>query len=408
LQVYKLPLPVHRCINSLAHWHNDQLAHSFNMTFTKTVCLYILGIITSVAYGQPVRISLLNEVPLKSVVISSLKGNYRVYADNAYLMELTSNDAIYISLFGQRLLARNAQHPLGNFTLLSFKAIDADGVIRLNPVTPSGDPRQYNDHLHVSVAFDRISVINEIQPDNYIAGVVEAEAGSNAAPEFYKAQAVLARTYLYGHVGRHESEGFQMCDGVHCQAYKGRSVRNPAILAATKATSGYVLTTKDSALVTAVFHANCGGETESAANAWLSGKSYLISVKDPFCQTSPSFRWTKTISLDQWKNYLKDHGCKIPKNISPGKFDDSQISRKQFYRLGKDSIPTKQIRTDFLLRSAFFSVVATTKDITFNGHGFGHGVGMCQDGAMQMAKAGYKFDEILKFYFKDVYIIKLK
>lgn len=378
------------------------------MKITRNLCIYlVLWIVCFPTSGQTVKISLFNEVTLKSIVVSPLKGNYQIFADSAYLMDLALNDVLYISMFGQRLLVRNSQHPLGNFSSLAIKATGTEPVIRLNPVSPAGDARQYNDNLLVNVAFNRISVINEIQPDYYIAGVVEAEAGPSAEPEFYKAQSVLARTYLYGHIARHESEGFHMCDGVHCQAYRGRAVRNTTILAATKATTGLVVVTRDSSFVTAVFHANCGGETESAANAWLSGRDYLISVKDPYCQNSSSFRWAKTITLTDWKNYLKDHGFKVPKNMSPADLDFSQINRRQFYRIKKDSIPLKQIRTDFKLRSAFFSVVASDKEITFKGRGFGHGVGMCQDGAMQMAKAGFKFEEILKFYFRNIYITNL-
>jgi stage II sporulation protein D len=283
----------------------------------------------------------------------------------------------------------------------------SEGILRISPVSPSGNAHQYNDDLIISVAFGRLSLINDIEEDNYIAGVVEAEAGPNAEPEFYKAQSVLARTYLYSHYSRHESEGFQLCDGVHCQAYLGRPRRNASISQATHATSGVVVIDKDSSYITAVFHANCGGETESAANAWLGGRPYLVAVKDPFCQNSPSFKWEKTIPLDQWEAYLKDHGFKLKKDVSPGVFDFTQIRRRQFYGIKKDSIPTKQIRNDFQLRSAFFSVIASKTSITFKGKGFGHGVGMCQDGAMQMAKVGYKFDEILRYYFKDISIINL-
>lgn len=377
------------------------------MRLSKTLSFYLLLLTGWPLQSQTLKVSLFNESPVKSIVISSLKGEYKVVADSAQTLQFSSNDLIYISLYGNRLLVRDSKKPIGNFSSLVFTCDKEGSVLRVNPVSPAGQPRQYNDNVLVSVAFGRLSLINEVDIDNYIAGVVEAEAGGNALPEFYKAQAVLARTYLYGHIHRHESEGFQMCDGVHCQAYHGRSVRNPAIVEATKATTRQVAITKDSTLITAVFHANCGGETESAANAWLSGKSYLLSVKDPFCQNSPSFRWSKTITLAQWTDYLKDRGFKIGKNLSPGTLDFSQISRKQFYRIKKDSIPTKQIRGDFQLRSAYFSVVAGNKDITFNGRGFGHGVGLCQDGAMQMAKVGYKFEDILSFYFKDILIIDL-
>jgi stage II sporulation protein D len=388
----------------LTHWHLDTLAHFIQ----KGSILLLIWLLSLSANGQFVRISLFNEIPMKCLVVSTLKGDYDVIADSSVKMRLSEHDVLYISLIGNQLMVRNSQRYVGNFNSLRFEAVDKGNIFRLTPITPAGDSRQYNDNLIISVAYNRISLINEVEPDNYIAGVVEAEAGSNAEPEFYKAQSILARTYLYGHFNRHESEGFQLCDGVHCQAYKGRAFRNPAIAEATKATTGLVVVGPDSTFITAVFHANCGGETESAANAWLTGKDYLVSVKDPFCQNSPSAKWTKTITLSQWKSYLKNHGFRFSKGISPGEFDFMQIRRRGYYVMGKDSLPTKQIRTDFQLRSTFFSVVAGQKEVTINGRGFGHGVGMCQDGAMQMAKIGYKYTDILTFYYKGIRIVSLK
>ncbi len=370
-----------------------------------TFIYFSLCLINHHAHTQSVRISLFNETPVRSVVVSSLKGTYRVFGDSSLIMNQSEKDAMYISMFDHRLLLRNSQQPIGNFANIRFEAVDTDAVIRLNPVNPKSESRQYNDNLLVSVAFGRVLLINEVKTDNYIAGVVDAEAGPNADPEFYKAQSILVRTFLYSNINKHKSEGFQLCDGVHCQAYRGRAIRNPIIVKATKATAGLVIITKDSSLITAAFHANCGGETESAANAWLSDKDYLLPVKDPFCQNSSSARWTKSIPLDQWKTYLKSHGFKLLAEISPGDFDFMQITRKQYYKVGKDSIPVKQIRNDYKLKSTFFSVVATSKEININGRGFGHGVGLCQDGAMHMAKIGYKWDDILKYYFKGIMIV---
>ena len=75
--------------------------------------------------------------------------------------------------------------------------------------------------------------------------------------------------------------------------------------------------------------------------------------------------------------------------------------------MGKDSLHTKQIRSDFQLRSAFFSIIATQKEVAIKGRGFGHGVGMCQDGAMQMAKIGYKYADILSYYYKEIRVVSI-
>jgi stage II sporulation protein D len=380
-----------------------------NISGYKRIFIFLVLLIIAIpSNGQILHISLFNELPVKSVVVSTLKGSYKIYVDSVLLMTQSQDDAMYISMFNERVLLRNSKKPIGNFANIRFEAIDSGAVIRVSPVSPKADPRQYNDNLSVSVAYGRILLVNDAQVNNYIAGVVDAEAGPNAKTEFYKAQAILVRTYLHTNLNRHQTEGFQLCDGVHCQAYRGRAIRNPIIVEATRATNGYVVIAQDSTFINAVFHANCGGETESGANAWLSDKTYLVPVKDPYCANSSSARWNKAVQLDQWKNYLKNHGFKFTSEITPTKFDFLQTSRKLYYKIDRDSIPLKQIRTDFQLKSTFFSVVATDKEVTLKGRGFGHGVGLCQDGAMQMAKLGFSCEDILKYYFKGISIFQVK
>lgn len=359
-------------------------------------------------FSQNVRVSLFNEVPLKTVVVSSLKGTYTVWGDGDKLFSLKNTDAIYLSMYDGQILMRNAEKPVGYFAKIRIESADENAIIKIKPVEPAKDGRQYNNNLDISIAFNRLLLVNDVEPDNYIAGVVDAETGPNAEPELYKAQSVLARTYLYKYITKHESEGFQLCDGEHCQAYKGRSYRNPVIREATKATSGLVVIDQDSSFITAAFHANCGGYTESAENAWLSPKKYLVPVKDPFCQNAPAARWKVTVPLSQWRTYLKSHGIKNAVKTAYINFNVVQTERHQYYVIGKDSIPYKQIRSDYKLRSSFFSVSATLKEVTFNGRGYGHGVGLCQEGAIHMAKIGYKYNEIIQYYFKGVQIVNIQ
>jgi stage II sporulation protein D len=375
--------------------------------FVAIAAIFMLLVRTSM-YAQNVRVGLFNEVPLKSIIVSSLKGSYTVFADGSRMFPLQNSDAIYLSLYDGQILMRNAENAVGYFTSVRFESADENATIKVKPIEPAKEGRQYNNNLDVSIAFNRLLVVNDVNTDNYVAGVVDAETGPNAAPELYKAQAVLARTYLYKYMTKHESEGFQLCDGEHCQAYKGKSNRNPVIKEATKATSGLVVIDKDSTFITAAFHANCGGNTESSENAWLNQKDYLIPVKDPFCQTSPAARWSFTIPLGEWRTYLKSHGMKSAVHTAYINFNVVQTERHQYYVVGKDSVPYKQIRSDYKLRSSFFSVSATQKEVTFNGRGYGHGVGMCQEGAIHMASIGYKYNEIILFYYKGVQIVNVQ
>jgi stage II sporulation protein D len=368
-------------------------------------CLLIVGILPGLL-AQTLRISLFNEKQLKTVVIGISGKSYRIECDDNALVYIPENDdAFYVMLSADKLVLRSKERPLGTFTKISLIPLKQGVYFTANPIIPKANSRQFDDGLEISIAYNRISLINTVDMDNYIAGVVEAETGINATIEFYKAQSVLVRTYVNGSMNKHKIEGFQLCDGVHCQAYKGRLTKNKTIQQATKATSNLVAMIHDTTYITAVFHANCGGYTESAENAWLSKKDYLVQVKDPFCLNSPAAKWTKTITLDDWKSYLKNHGCKSAPKLSYIDFNVVNTNRAQYYIVKKDSIPYKQIRSDYQLKSSFFSISASSDEVTFVGRGYGHGVGLCQEGAIQMAKVGYNFKEILQYYFKGIEVV---
>jgi stage II sporulation protein D len=267
---------------------------------------------------------------------------------------------------------------------------------------PKLKKRSYNNNLEIHIKWGRIQAINKVNLEPYISGVVEAEGGANAGIEYYKIQAVLARTYALGHLDRHTGEGFHLCDGVHCQAFNGLSARNIQIIEATKATAGVVAIDTDSILITAAFHANCGGQTESSEKVWLINKSYLRPVQDPYCQNQRSFNWEKSLTLKEWTDYLIKNKFKVNNTTPPSYYNYTQIHRQLWYIVKSDSLLLTKIRADLNLRSTFFSVSVDKQKVIIKGHGFGHGVGLCQDGAIQMAKLNYNYQDILKFYFQNI------
>jgi len=107
----------------------------------------------------------------------------------------------------------------------------------------------------------KVMMVNETYVDDYIAGVIEAEAGPRLPPEYYKVQALITRTYVLAHLRRHETEGFNVCDKEHCQVYKGISSKSPEIPLAVSSTSNLVLGDSAGAFIQATFFSNCGGYT---------------------------------------------------------------------------------------------------------------------------------------------------
>jgi stage II sporulation protein D len=292
---------------------------------------------------------------------------------------------------------------VGCFEELTISPSNETSKLKLAPVNPKAAARNYSGNIILKIEYGRILILNEINKEQYIAGVVEAESGINAASEFYKAQALLCRTYMFSHLNRHETEGFNLCDEVHCQAYKGTTPFTASILESTIHTSGKIITNETNTPITAAFHGNCGGETESALNIWLKPENYLVPVKDPHCQQTSNADWEVKIPLHEWKKYLTSHGFKaLP--AAAASLETKTGNRQIYYRINKDSILTKQIRSDWNLKSSYFQLKVKNNTVHILGHGYGHGVGLCQDGAMKMAKKGSAYTDIINFYFKNVKI----
>ena len=341
------------------------------------------------------------------MVVSAYNGPLTISTDSVALYTIADGQAVYAALRDGKIWLSDKQGPIGSFNHFTVQGADSSSVVRLRPVLPQVEARNYEDMVSLTVDVDRIQLINRIDEERYIAGVVEAEAGQGHTREFYKAKAIICRTYLYGNTDRHENEGFHLCDETHCQAYKGQCRSRNMILPAVMTTKDMIVTgLKDSIPILATYHSNCGGETESAQNVWQTDLPYLAPVIDPYCISSPNARWQKTISLDEWINYLIKNGFKPNPNIVTD-FSFQQNRRISTYKVNDFTTPVRQIRTDWQLRSTFFAITVEEGNVVFRGRGYGHGVGLCQEGAIEMGRRGFKYDEIINFYYKNVNIISV-
>jgi stage II sporulation protein D len=317
---------------------------------------------------------------------------------------LSPNQIVYISKVGDSLRVRDMSSNLGTWKRVSLVGQTGTDVVRINPISPAHPARIYDDNLGFYADFGRLMLVNLVEQNKYIAGVVESESGPSAPLEFYKVQAILARTYALGHIERHQGEGFNLCDAVHCQAYKGKSVKNPDIIKASKETAGLIVVDETEQLIVGAFHANCGGETANSGNVWLKSHNYLVSVTDTYCRNSPSANWELRIPLREWKIFLNEKGVDTTA-LAITQYNQVLKNREYTYNIGGKQIPLSDIRTHFKLRSSFFSVEVVSNSIRLKGRGYGHGVGLCQDGAINMARRGKSHTEILEHYFSKVRIV---
>ena len=134
----------------------------------------------------------------------------------------------------------------------------------------------YSGDLQCFPDLGTLVLINISDIEKYISGVVRAEGGTGKNLEYFKTQAIIARTYMYKYFDKHTADRYNVCDNTHCQAFNGLS-SDSLLNEAALETKGLVILDKDSTLIISAFHSNCGGETSSSEDVWLSGQPYLKS-----------------------------------------------------------------------------------------------------------------------------------
>jgi stage II sporulation protein D len=373
------------------------------------VFLFLFAGIQVCNAAKNIRLGLFSNSLVQSYTFSPVSSCYLLSIDSLFTDSIQPGEILYASLFGDVVTVRSMQRELGKGKEIQLEACDSAAYFNLRPAFPALAGRLYDDNLILRADINRILAVNEVDFELYIAGVIETEGGTRAPLEYYKAQAVLCRTYALQNIQKHITEGFNLCDGVHCQAYFSRSDHNDEIYQSVISTHGEVALYADTLLITAAFHSNCGGVTQNSENEWVTAAPYLRSVQDPWCRESRNARWQKTIPLEEWRKYTGANGVHAADNLAPETFRFIQHNRKEYYLVETDSIPVKKIRADWMLKSGFFSVSFISPDkIVFDGRGYGHGIGLCQEGAMAMARKGFSYREILQFYYTDISIREME
>lgn len=356
--------------------------------------------------AQMIRIGLYSNEVVESLVVYCTGGEYLIKSGEERLGEFKKGDILFASLKEEGIDLHDSNREFGSFNSIELESISTDGAFRIRPVVPALDSRSYDDHLLLQAEDRFMSVINNVDFDKYIAGVLESEVGPNAMKELYKAHALLSRTYLLNNYNKHSEEGFNLCDDVHCQAYHGRATYNPEIAEAVFETSGEVVSDYHYKLITAVYHSNSGGETQRASDVWLKDIDYLQAVMDPHSLHEPHAKWYDTIYFADWKAYLLEQGMKSVKKIPDELLYIQQRHRKKYFVLDQDSLLMTRIREDWGLKSTFFNMFPEVGGrIVIWGKGYGHGVGLSQEGAMKMAELGYGYKDIIQFYFFNIRIM---
>lgn len=376
--------------------------------FHKFILLFALVLTIPVtASAGFVNIGIVEHYNVKRFSFFVEEGSYQIFADSKKITELPQGEMVFLVYYGESIEVKTPRVNFGRFRKVYLIGKEGSNVFRVTPIEPDKDSRNYDDNLKVTLKSSGMRLVNNINMENYIAGVVQAEVGPHPAPEFFKLQSILCRTYALENSNKHEHEGYNLCDRVHCQAYY-RKCSDREVELASKSTEGLVIVDSEINLITAAFYSNCGGQTVNSEDVWQRPVYYLRSVKDPYCVNQPNARWSKKISREEWSNYLKRKARVY--GVDPDRVQAEtfyQKERKSHYPMGETGIPLKVIRSDWRLKSTFFSAVPNGDHVILSGRGFGHGTGLCQEGAMKMAATGISYPEILHFYYKNVHLIDM-
>jgi len=256
---------------------------------------------------------------------------------------------------------------------------------------------RYKGNIEVWRGTKSLYLIEEIPLEEYVEGVVASEIGENWEIEAIKAQAVVARTYALNRKLQNSGKKYHLTSGVLHQVYKG-SNSDINISIAVNATEGEVLI-YDGKPIEAFYHSTCGGQTEDPKEVFGRGYPYLKPIRSE-CNLSPYQIWSRKITFKELEDALGVKGIteiKIKSHTSTGRVKEVAVITSSNHTY--EATQLRQMLGWKKLPSTDFSIKVFDDYVIFDGRGYGHGVGLCQWGALEMAKKGKTYKEILSYYF---------
>jgi stage II sporulation protein D len=262
-----------------------------------------------------------------------------------------------------------------------------------------------------------LTVINQLPLEEYVMGVLAGEIPGNWPREALKAQAIASRTFavLKQTTARQNGKPYDLENTALFQMYEGSGLVNDNIRHAVLETRGQIAT-YNSTPIAAFFHANCGGGTCGALEVWDQDKPYLKPVSCTFGNNGTHFRWQAEIQTRDLVRKLRAVGIKIGDVVRLEPIDRDESGRILKLSI-MDSDGTKKTMKGStfrmavgpdLIRSTRFTVEVGQNKLIFSGKGWGHGVGLCQEGACGMALKGYAAFDILRYYYHGIMLEKMQ
>ena len=355
--------------------------------------LIVLNSIEAFATPNTIRVYLTD---VKAPYTITLNGEYKAYNykyESDIITGLT-NEVVNI-----------VEHPLG--LKVNDVGIYKEGIVfetangfNLNGIDYYGTIRfiPYNDTM---------IIINELNIEDYVKGVLPHEMSPDWPIEALKAQAVAARTYAMFHILKNNNERpYDVDNTTRYQVYNGKEKINWSVEQAVDRTR-YEVATYDGRVIATYFSAICGGHTDSAKNVFGVSVPYLEGVECQYCnaQIKP---WTNALSYKELNNNFSTFNVDVDTKSSISATVDPRSGKTTSIKLSDVDVSARDFRNTLsptVVPSLNFNIKKVDNGILLTGKGSGHGVGMCQWGAYGMAYVKKDYKDILKFYYQGIDIV---
>ena len=344
----------------------------------------------------------------------------------------SNQDGILINSFTNNLITKLTKHEpyqiqnINGLIQITDKSKNILGAFR-NPIKlmperkdgfVSSNNSWYRGELLLLTNGDKkkLTVVNNIDLEDYLLSAVPSEIPSNWNKEALKAQAVAARSYSLGYLGRRIEKGYDLESTVEDQVYLGISSEKSSTTKAVKETKGIILVDKDNKPLIALYHSSGGGYTDSIDNLWDKKQkppghiSDHIKAKPDYDNNSPHFKWLRNYKITELNSALFPLNIGKITNIFPLK--RTVANRIMWIKItgtkGMITIRGEEFRKLLKLPSSKFTLKIENNIIKFSGSGYGHGLGMSQWGAKALAESGFTYDKILAHYYSGIRLTKVK
>lgn len=301
------------------------------------------------------------------------------------------------------------------------KELASSSGLNLIALQEGAEYKRYRGNIEFRVENGGLVAINELNIEDYLRGVVPAEMPSSWPAEALKAQAVVARNYALQKVEATSGSSYNLTNDQFSQVYSGYDAEVSATDKAIEETRGVVMLNRGK-LISAFFHSSSGGYTENSEDVWYNALPYIKYKVDPYDKNNLHYNWQVNYTTAQLLEMFKNAGYKF-KNITGidtvYTASGARVKKLTVSGVGTDDKPLRaeianadNVRIALGLKSALFTLKKVyDKDkyltgVNITGSGWGHGLGLSQWGASGMAKQGYKYQDILKYYYSEINIVE--